>query len=198
MKTAKILGATTLTGALLFTGVSSHDANAAEVSKQQAEDNVENLVNNNSNYSPKSGTDFTVMTDEYADRDKPDNTYSVAFGEEPNQSPSFLYVNKDTGDVYDAKGNLVQKNSNGSDNSSNTQSQATDNNVATQNNQQQTQSQEPTQATDNIQKQPAQSEAKALPETGETENTGLVASIATVLLAIGSLFTFKRFSKNNK
>ncbi|MEJ7255174.1 LPXTG cell wall anchor domain-containing protein [Staphylococcus epidermidis] len=165
MKTAKILGATTLTGALLFTGVSSHDANAAEVSKQQAEDNVENLVNNNSNYSPKSGTDFTVMTDEYADRDKPDNTYSVAFGEEPNQSPSFLYVNKDTGDVYDAKGNLVQKNSNGSD---------------------------------NTQKQPAQSEAKALPETGETENTGLVASIATVLLAIGSLFTFKRFSKNNK
>ncbi|TES10852.1 LPXTG cell wall anchor domain-containing protein, partial [Staphylococcus epidermidis] len=102
--------------------------------------------------------------------------YSVAFGEEPNQSPSFLYVNKDTGDVYDAKGNLVQKNSNGSDNSSNTQSQATD----------------------NTQKQPAQSEAKALPETGETENTGLVASIATVLLAIGSLFTFKRFSKNNK
>ncbi|MEJ7147031.1 LPXTG cell wall anchor domain-containing protein, partial [Staphylococcus capitis] len=83
----------------------------------------------------------------------------VAFGEEPNQSPSFLYVNKDTGDVYDAKGNLVQKNSNGSD---------------------------------NTQKQPAQSEAKALPETGETENTGLVASIATVLLAIGSLFTFKR------
>lgn len=198
MKTAKILGATTLTGALLFTGVSSHDANAAEVSKQQAEDNVKNLVNNNSNYSPKSGTDFTVMTDEYADRDKPDNTYSVAFGEEPNQSPSFLYVNKDTGDVYDAKGNLVQKNSNGSDNSSNTQLQATDNNVATQNNQQQTQSQEPAQATDNIQKQPAQSEAKALPETGETENTGLVASIATVLLAIGSLFTFKRFSKNNK
>lgn len=198
MKTAKILGATTLTGALLFTGVSSHDANAAEVSKQQAEDNVKNLVNNNSNYSPKSGTDFTVMTDEYADRDKPDNTYSVAFGEEPNQSPSFLYVNKDTGDVYDAKGNLVQKNSNGSDNSSNTQSQDTDNNVATQNNQQQTQSQEPAQATDNIQKQPAQSEAKALPETGETENTGLVASIATVLLAIGSLFTFKRFSKNNK
>ncbi|MEB6837970.1 LPXTG cell wall anchor domain-containing protein [Staphylococcus simulans] len=198
MKTAKFLGATTLAGALLFTGVSSHDANAAEVSKQQAEDNVKNLVNNNSNYSPKSGTNFTVTTDEYADPGKPDNTYSVAFGEEPNQSPSFLYVNKDTGDVYDAKGNLVQKNSNGSDNSSNTQSHATDNNVATQNNQQQTQSQEPTQATDNIQKQPAQSEAKALPETGETENTGLVTSIGTVLLAIGLLFTFKRFSKNNK
>ena len=198
MKTTKILGTTALAGALLFTGVSSHDANAAEVSKQQAEDNVKNLVNNNNNYNPKSGTNFTVMTDKYADREKPDNTYSVAFGEEPNQSPSFLYVNKDTGDVYDAKGNLVQKNSNGSDNSSNTQSQATDNNVATQNNQQQTQSQEPAQATENIQKQPAQSETKALPETGETENTGLVASIATVLLAIGSLFTFKRFSKNNK
>jgi len=188
MKTTKILGTTALAGALLFTGVSSHDANAAEVSKQQAEDNVKNLVNNNNNYNPKSGTNFTVMTDKYADREKPDNTYSVAFGEEPNQSPSFLYVNKDTGDVYDAKGNLVQKNSNGSENNEQTQSQATDNNVATQNNQQQIQSQEP-----------AQSEAKALPETGEqSTNTGLVASIATLLLAVGSALTFKRFSKNNK
>ncbi|WP_141747937.1 LPXTG cell wall anchor domain-containing protein, partial [Staphylococcus sp. HMSC062D04] len=44
----------------------------------------------------------------------------------------------------------------------------------------------------------AENNAQALPETGETENTGLVASIATVLLAVGSLFTFKRFSKNNK
>lgn len=181
MKTTKILSTTALAGALLFTGVSSHDANAAEVSKQQAEDNVKNLVNNNNNYNPKSGTNFTVMTDKYADREKPDNTYSVAFGEEPNQSPSFLYVNKDTGDVYDAKGNLVQKNSNGSENNEQTQSQATDNNVATQNNQQTT-----------------QSDAKALPETGETTNTGLVASIATLLLAVGSALTFKRFSKNNK
>lgn len=182
MKTTKILGTTALAGALLFTGVSSHDANAAEVSKQQAEDNVKNLVNNNNNYNPKSGTNFTVMTDKYADREKPDNTYSVAFGEEPNQSPSFLYVNKDTGDVYDAKGNLVQKNSNGSENNEQTQSQAT------QNNQQQTQSQEP-----------AQSEAKELPETGEqSTNIGLVASIATLLLAVGSALTFKRFSKNNK
>ncbi|HEP4925345.1 TPA: LPXTG cell wall anchor domain-containing protein, partial [Streptococcus pyogenes] len=83
-----------------------------------------------------------------------------------------------------------------SDNNSNSQSQnneqgqqqATDNNVATQNNQQQTQSQEP-----------AQAEAKALPETGEqSTNTGLVASIATLLLAVGSALTFKRFSKNNK
>ncbi|ERH68021.1 hypothetical protein N173_19610 [Acinetobacter baumannii EGD-HP18] len=164
MKTTKILSTTALAGALLFTGVSSHDANAAEVSKQQAEDNVKNLVNNNNNYNPKSGTDFTVMTDKYADREKPDNTYSVAFGEEPNQSPSFLYVNKDSGDIYDAKGNLVQTNSNSSENNDQTQSQATDNNVATQNNEQQTQATDNNVATQNNQQQPTQSEAKALPE----------------------------------
>ncbi|MCJ1656128.1 LPXTG cell wall anchor domain-containing protein [Staphylococcus sp. NRL 16/872] len=37
---------------------------------------------------------------------------------------------------------------------------------------------------------------KALPETGELSNSGLVTIIASVLLAAGSLLTFKRFSNN--
>ena len=85
-----ILTTTTLAGALLFTGVGSNADAAENVSKSQAESSVQNLVTNNSNYHPKEGTKYTVMDDKYADPNRPENTYSVAFGEEPNQSPSFI------------------------------------------------------------------------------------------------------------
>lgn len=195
MKKTKILGATTLAGALLFTGVSSHDANAAEnLSKSQAEDTVKNFVTNNNDYNVSANSKFKEFHHQI---EKPfENSYSIIFAEDGNQSPTNLFVDKSTGDIYDYKGNLVQKNSNGSDSNSN--AQATDNNVATQNNEQQTQATDNNVATQNNQQQPTQSEAKALPETGETANTGLVTSIATLLLAVGSALTFKRFSKNNK
>lgn len=49
MKTTKILGATTLAGALLFTGVGH--VNAAEnVTPSQAKDSVQDFVTNNSDY----------------------------------------------------------------------------------------------------------------------------------------------------
>ncbi|PNZ71064.1 LPXTG cell wall anchor domain-containing protein [Staphylococcus croceilyticus] len=201
MKKSSIFATTTLTGALLFSGVGAHQAHAAEnVSKSQAEKNVQDLVTNNSNYHPKEGTKYTVMDEKYADPNHPKNSYSVAFGEEPNQSPSFLYVNKETGNVYDANGNLVQKASTNSENnqaktnntrvnSSNTNQESTvnhnnqsnastinNNNASTQNNEQQT--------------------TKALPETGEQFNSDLITIIASVLLAAGSLLTFKRFSSN--
>lgn len=41
-----------------------------------------------------------------------------------------------------------------------------------------------------------QNHTKALPETGEQSKSGLVTIIASVLLAAGSLLTFKRFSSN--
>lgn len=46
----------------------------------------------------------------------------------------------------------------------------------------------------------SQSKVSELPETGseETNNTAITTMIATILLAAGSLLTFKRFSKNNK
>ena len=201
MKTTKILGATTLAGALLFTGVSSHDANAAEnLSKSQAEDSVKNFVSNNNDYQTNGDTKFISTKDEWSDSPI-DNSYNIAFGEERNQSPSFLYVKKDTGDIYDHDGNLVQKGSVNSEDTTqniNQSSQATDNTVNTQNNEQQTQATDNNVATQNNQ-QTTQSDAKSLPETGEqSTNTGLVASIATLLLAVGSALTFKRFSKNNK
>ncbi|MGD3156248.1 LPXTG cell wall anchor domain-containing protein (plasmid) [Staphylococcus warneri] len=196
MKTTKILGATTLAGALLFTGLGHADA-AENVTKSQAEDSVKNLVTNNNNFHPKEGTKFTEFYQD--DVDYPvDNSYPIIFGEEPNQSPTTLFVKKDTGDIYNYDGNLIQKGSASSEDTTqnNSQSaQSTDNSVAIQDNtQQQTQvTDNNTTAQNNTQEQ---SQAKALPETGEeSSNATLVTMIASVLLAAGSLLTFKRFSK---
>lgn len=194
MKKTSILTTTTLAGALLFTGVGSNADAAENVSKSQAESSVQNLVTNNSNYHPKEGTKYTVMDDKYADPNRPENTYSVAFGEEPNQSPSFLYVNKANGNIYDKDGNLVQQASVGSE------QKVTDNNTTAQDNAQQSvqnnQQTETDQTNTNAQSQQTEATTKALPVTGEQSNAGLVTIIATILLAVGSLFTFKRFTNN--
>jgi LPXTG-motif cell wall-anchored protein len=198
MKTTKILGATTLAGALLFTGVGH--VNAAEnLSESQAEDSVKNFVSNNNDYQTKGDTKFISTKDEWSDSPI-DNSYNIAFGEERNQSPSFLYVKKDTGDIYDHDGNLVQKGSANSEDTTqnnNQSSQATDNTVNTQNNEQQQ-----SQATDNAKAKnntQSQNQAQALPETGEeSSNTTLVTMIASVILAAGSLLAFRRTSKSNK
>ncbi|MGA4513425.1 LPXTG-motif cell wall-anchored protein [Staphylococcus caledonicus] len=90
--------------------------------------------------------------------------------------------------------------------------QATDNTVnnnannqaMTQDGQQQTQAMNNTavanhNANEQQTNQMTQSDAKVLPETGETASNGtLVTLVASVLLAAGSLLTFKRFSKNNQ
>ncbi|WP_189723671.1 LPXTG cell wall anchor domain-containing protein [Staphylococcus warneri] len=197
MKTTKILGATTLAGALLFTGVGathSNEAHAADKEKvtletpqdwQKKHDSLLKGRLEHPNQGGEGGGPGTVSSyqksyQEYVDQnlkygEQVENTEIIV----PDEGKAFLNGQQQTSD----------NNSNSqSQNNEQGQQQATDNNVATQNNQQQTQSQEP-----------AQAEAKALPETGEqSTNTGLVASIATLLLAVGSALTFKRFSKNNK
>ena len=197
MKTTKILGATTLAGALLFTGVGathSNEAHAADKEKvtletpqdwQKKHDSLLKGRLEHPNQGGEGGGPGTVSSyqksyQEYVDQnlkygEQVENTEIII----PDEGKAFLNGQQQTSD----------NNSNSqSQNNEQGQQQATDNNVATQNNQQQTQSQEP-----------AQAEAKALPETGEqSTNTGLVASIATLLLAVGSALTFKRFSKNNK
>lgn len=197
MKTTKILGATTLAGALLFTGVGathSNEAHAADKEKvtletpqdwQKKHDSLlkgrlEHPNQGGEGGGPGSVSSYQKSYQEYVDQnlkygEQVENTEIIV----PDEGKAFLNGQQQTSD----------NNSNSqSQNNEQGQQQATDNNVATQNNQQQTQSQEP-----------AQAEAKALPETGEqSTNTGLVASIATLLLAVGSALTFKRFSKNNK
>ena len=197
MKTTKILVATTLAGALLFTGVGAtgwNEAHAADKEKvtletpqdwQKKHDSLlkgrlEHPNQGGEGGGPGSVSSYQKSYQEYVDQnlkygEQVENTEIIV----PDEGKAFLNGQQQTSD----------NNSNSqSQNNEQGQQQATDNNVATQNNQQQTQSQEP-----------AQAEAKALPETGEkSTNTGLVASIATLLLAVGSALTFKRFSKNNK
>ena len=226
MKKSKVLATTTLAGALLFTGVgATHNAHAAEnITEEQAKENVENYVTNNSNFNLKEGTTFGTAPDEWSDRNKPENTYNITFVEGLNNSPSFLYVKKDTGDIYAPNGNLLKKGSLGSEN--NTQANQTTTSNATQEPTQNTQSTDNTQAatnnettnneatnnnttaaTDNnvstpenntqsTQSNEAQSTAQALPETGGQSNSGLVTIVASVLLAAGSLLAFRRTSNS--
>lgn len=195
MKTTKILGATTIAGALLFTGLSNADA-AQTVNDSNVRDYAKNAIG--SKYNESGAVSIAGHGDGVTDKDNgvKDNGdyYTVIFsGEEDNGIGSAKVYkdghieaqtprNPDKVLTIDAPENTQSKNDN-------TQSQATDNNVSTQNNNQQQQQ-------DNTQEQ---SQAKVLPETGEeSSNNTLVTMIASVILGAGSLLAFRRTSKSNK
>ncbi|WP_447550175.1 LPXTG cell wall anchor domain-containing protein [Staphylococcus haemolyticus] len=191
MKTTKILGTTTIAGALLFTGVSSHNASAAEssVNANNAQ-SVATQVWKEDGYKPER-VNFQKAEDK-------GDYYLLGYNNKSGVGDGAVRVYKD-GTVETGEGVLATADDgkfykNGKyqfDNSNNneqSQQQATDNNVSTQNNNQQQQ--------DNTQEQ---SQAKVLPETGEeSSNTTLVTMIASVILAAGSLLAFRRTSKSNK
>ncbi|MEJ7419078.1 LPXTG cell wall anchor domain-containing protein [Staphylococcus warneri] len=201
MKTTKILGATTLAGALLFTGVSSHNASAAEssVNANNAQ-SVATQVWKEDGYKPER-VNFQKAEDK-------GDYYLLGYNNKSGVGDGAVRVYKD-GTVETGEGVLATADDgkfykNGKyqfDNSNNNeqgQQQATDNTVTTQNNNQQQATDNTVTTQNNNQQQAVQNnatQAQELPATGETTNNGLVASIATVLLAIGSLLTFKRFSK---
>ena len=205
MKSTKILGATTLAGALLFTGVSTTHSNEAHASDkmkvtletpqdwQKRHDEMVKAKAEHPNQGGEGGGPGTVSSyqksyQEYVDQ-------NLKYGEQvesteiivPEEGKAFLNGQQQNSSNNSSNQEEATDNTVNAQNNEQQQTQATENNVATQNNQQQTQSQES-----------AQAETKALPATGETTNNGLVASIATLLLAVGSALTFKRFSKNNK
>ena len=193
MKNSKVLATTTLAGALLFTGVgATHHANAAEnVTKSQAEESVKNYVTNNNSFNPASDTKYTEWhMDDTTNTYPVSNSYQIIFAEKSNQSPTPLYVKKDTGDIYDWNGNLLQKGSLGSENNTQvnqtTTSNTTSDNTTTQN----------TQSNNETANNDTQSTTQALPETGEESNSGLVTIVASVLLATGSLLAFRRTSNS--
>lgn len=193
MKKLGILGTTTLAGALLFTGVNSN-ADAAEISKSDATNSVQNFVEGNPNYNLDPSSQFIDNTES----DQPvSNAYKIGFGETQNQSPTWLYVKKDTGEIVDANGNVVQGSTD-----NNPEQQTTANNKQESNNQQtnQTEQQQSNQQQTSESTDASQSQATELPETGseETNSTAITTIFATILLAVGSLLTFKRLSKSNK
>ncbi|PTK58058.1 hypothetical protein BUZ61_10815 [Staphylococcus nepalensis] len=224
MKKLGVFGTTTLAGALLFTGVNSN-ADAAEFSKSDATNSVQNFVEGNPNYNVSEDTQFIDVTDD----DQPiSNAYKIGFGEKQNQAPTLIYVKKDTGDIVDAYGNVLQAaNSNQTSEQQTTQGERPYGGVAPdgmtneeyaeleQNvpNPNKVSTEEYNQAIQNetarIQNESektsentnaSQSKVSELPETGseETNNTAITTIFATILLAVGSLLTFKRLSKSNK
>lgn len=207
MKATKIVGATTLAGALLITGVNAHAA--------ESEVNANNAVNIASDVMKKDG-DAPENIDFHSAKDK-GNYYFFDFNNKSGVGDGGVRVYKDgTVEVQSGyKGTVDEGDFHVSgqyqfaenQNNTNESSQATNNTVN--NNQAMTQdNQQPSQTSDNATmtnksseeniNQMTQSNAKELPATGETSNSTLITLVASVLLAAGSLLTFNRFSKNNK
>lgn len=189
MKTTKILGATTLAGALLFTGVGathSNEAHADDTMKvtletpqdwQKRHDEMVQAKAEHPNQGGEGGGPGTVSTSQNSYQQYVED--NLKYGEQvesteiivPEEGKAFLNGQQQNSD----------NNSNAqAQNNEQSQSQATDNN----------------QATDNAK---AENNTQALPETGEeSSNTTLVTMIASVILAAGSLLAFRRTSKSNK
>lgn len=196
MKTVKFLGATTLAGALLFTGAGatySSEANAAEQGLSDSQ-----VLNTANGYIQSHGIKLNPQSKVMINKQEPSpNGYvAVMFGEQGHNGPSAVFVNKSNGSIIDdhAKEHNVktpdqQQDTNATDHTNNSTAQ----------NNNQGQSSKATSNAKSENKTQSQNQSKALPETGEeTSNTTLVTMIASVILAAGSLLAFRRTSKSNK
>ena len=208
MKKTNLIATTALAGALVFTGANNAHA-AEELSDSQIQQKASDYINAN-NLQLKEGSKIAVSDENYG-IDVPDGYKLVIYSEIINNSPSSMYVNKTTGDVIDPIKDHVNQSM-----AQNNEEQTTDSNATADNNEQQTADSNAT--ADNNEQQTADSnvtadnnkqqttdsnvtadnnEQQVLPETGETQsNSSLVTIFASVLLAVGSLLTFKRFSNN--
>lgn len=213
MKKVGILATSVLSGTLLFAGT-GHAQAASQISSHQAEDKVASYIQNSDNYHkmPESGVVSYSQQETFS---PVENSYAIGFGQVGDNGPTYLYVNKSTGTIYDGFGNVLQQgalgqndaNSNNQQNGKHTQT-TTHDNQTTPNTSQQTnantisnaQSSEDnstttSQISQDINHSTSQATStKALPETGETSNSGLVTTIAAVLLATGSFLVFRRKS----
>lgn len=196
MKTTKILGATTLAGALLFTGVGATHSYEAHAAEQGLSDSQ--VLNTANGYIQSHGITLNPQSKVLINKQEPSpNGYvAVMFGEQGHNGPSAIFVNKSNGSIIDdhAKEHNVKT----PDQQQDTNATNHTNNSTSQNNNQGKSSQ----ATSNAKsenKTQSQNQSQALPETGEeTSNTTLVTMIASVILAAGSLLAFRRTSKSNK
>ncbi|EHJ07033.1 LPXTG cell wall anchor domain-containing protein [Staphylococcus simiae] len=189
MKKRNVLGTTALAGVLLFTGV-GHQAHAAEkkipVYVFTEKEFNENRTGQTEGFGGGPGSDVSVVI---GDESYQEYLARVKAGEKLSESLAPIeYIYPD------------EAQSNGQVNNKETQSPA-QSNVAPQqtdnppvNNQVGTQGD--TQATTQA---PEQSTVQQLPQTGEQQTTTTWMTLAaSVLLAVGSLLTFKRFAKNTK
>ncbi|MBM0752543.1 LPXTG-motif cell wall-anchored protein [Staphylococcus epidermidis] len=185
MKTTKILGVTTLAGTLLFTGLGQVNAAESQVTASNAVNIADSVTSSNltSNYLPTKdkGTYYFIGYQNKSGsgvggiRVYKDGTVKMAEG---------VYGADDNGKYFTKMGKYDLSN-NQNQNQNNT------NNIANQNN--------GSLDTNNSKKKnntQSQDQNQTLPETGETStNTTLITMIASVILAAGSLLTFRRTSK---
>lgn len=200
MKTTKILGATTIAGALLFTGLGNADA-AQTVNDSNIRDYAQNTLG--SNYTKSGAVSIEggwsdIGPEDHGIKDR-GNYYDVVFHGEKDNGIGVAKVYKD-GRVEARTprdpDKVLSINAPENAQSTNDNNQATDNNS---NAQAQNNEQSQSQATDNAKAEnntQSQNQSQALPETGEeSSNTTLLTMVAAVVLAAGSLLTFKGFSK---
>ena len=169
MKKSKVLATTTLAGALLFTGVgATHNAHAADfVNDSNVRDYAKNAIG--SKYTESGSVSIGGIGGGVTDKDN-----GV----------------KDNGDYYTVVFSGEKDNGIGAakvykDGHIEAQTPTDPFKTLT------IDAPNNTQSTDNT-----QSTTKALPETGEQSNSGLVTIIASVLLAAGSLLAFRRTSNS--
>ena len=211
MKTTKILGATTLAGALLFTGVNTNDANAKQdlplANEKEWQIKHDRLLESRlsgqggEGGGPGAVSSYQDSYQEYVNYYKDwakKNGYDISIRSEKESAELFKDDETVDFDNYQLPNNQNQTNNTTATQNNDQQTQAAnDNTTATQNNDQQTQA-----ANDNTtatQNNDQQTQSKQLPETGEeSSNTTLVTMIASVILAAGSLLAFRRTSKSNK
>ena len=209
MKTTKILGATTIAGALLFTGTYANTNETYAKSEvtlatpdewQQRHDEMVKAKQENPNRGGEGGGPGAISSyqdsyQEYVEQnlkydEQVDSTEIIV----PQEGKDFLNNQEQA-----TNSNQEQAaNNNQEQGTNNNQEQATNNNQeqAANNNQEQATNSNQEQATNNNQEQ---TQNTVLPKTGEeSTNTTFTTIIASILLATGSLLTFKRFSKTNK
>ncbi|MBO1198664.1 LPXTG cell wall anchor domain-containing protein [Staphylococcus simiae] len=192
MKKRNVLGTTALAGVLLFTGV-GHQAHAAESGV-----NAGNAVNIANEVSRAHGAQ-----PEYISYDQPvdkGNYYFISYVNKSGVGVGGTRVYKD-GTVESSSGMYAsmdqrQFDKYGKYEFANEQSPAQSNVAPQQTDNQTVNNQLATQTTT---QSPVQSTVQELPQTGEQQTTTTWMTLAaSVLLAVGSLLTFKRFAKNTK
>lgn len=174
MKKLSILATTTLAGTLLFAGAGSANAAENNSSNSQLQNTAKDYLNSH-HVQINKNSELVVEDNDRVSGNVPKGYKPVMFGEQGNNGPSYILVNAN-GDVIDPQHRQTTSE----------QNQDTNNTENTTNQHQ----------TDNRQaNNDSQNKAASLPTTGQETNTTFISSVAAILLGLGSILTFKRFTK---
>ncbi|AGZ25729.1 MULTISPECIES: LPXTG cell wall anchor domain-containing protein [Staphylococcus] len=180
MKKLSILATTTLAGTLLFAGAGSANAAENNSSNSQLQNTAKDYLNSH-HVQINKNSELVVEDNDRVSGNVPKGYKPVMFGEQGNNGPSYILVNAN-GDVIDPQHREATPDQN------QTSHQPTQNTS----NQQQANANQTKETPTNAN---TQYKAASLPATGQETNTTLISSVATILLGLGSILTFKRFTK---